>query len=580
MQSDVGVKRIYYAHPMEIYYTPREHKELEIIKKHFPNAEIINPALFQDKTGAIHSNMSFFYELIDSCDILVYSDLGGFITTGVQMEIKRALERGKPVYRLDWRTRQLIRVFEIKDALSLEETQVLTDVMLRLSIDDVELAYVVREIMKERGCSLQEALKIIFDNFKVEHERFKDHNFISLLSRFYHWWQEPDNVQHYVNMGKLKTILDKRLNELGAKSLRSYILKELKLPRTRYDYYTYLFKELRDKPVEIKTLKRFCEDFRIPYIELERETVFSKVRFPLDLNNPSIFMLASHIINEGHMRTENKSIEYYNKDPVLHFHFKNRVEEIGGSFSGPFEAKKALVSYADPLTGRLLNAIGVPYGSKTINQPFVDFKRMSNDVWKYHVQTTLAEEGAFTLRVSDKRLTAKIKIMRAVDVTDILPRSFIESLDYGPTVVGEIRDKGILKLIAKYFPDLLIAEYHEFARRHRGQVNMYLWHMPYLIRVQKSKDERVTAHWSFEVARSELIDLIYDYYGVLPSTWKSIAFEKRYQFYLEHRGKKLTENEIEELHQIEKQYPWEIPKQWINQKIKELFKSNGAPAGI
>jgi len=39
--------RIYYAHPMEIYHTPREFKEIEVIKRHYPQAEIINPLIFK-----------------------------------------------------------------------------------------------------------------------------------------------------------------------------------------------------------------------------------------------------------------------------------------------------------------------------------------------------------------------------------------------------------------------------------------------------------------------------------------------------------------------------------------------------
>ncbi|MHC1628138.1 MAG: hypothetical protein ACXQTI_04850 [Candidatus Nezhaarchaeales archaeon] len=577
--------RIYYAHPVEIYHTPREFKEIEIIKRHYPQAEIVNPAYFQDKPGALHSNIDFFYSLVDSCDILIYSDLGGFVTAGVALEVKRALEQGKPVYRLDWRTGELTQIRELRNVLSLEETQSIIDAMIYLALDDVEIASIINNALsKHQGkVALLNIISSITNSPEYQKkERIKESSNINILSRFYHWWQEPGNASHIVDTGKLKDMISAKLSELGEKSMRSYILKTLKLSKTRYDYYTYLLKNRAPKPIEVRVLKRLCDDFKIPYVALEQHNAFTNIKFPIDLDKPGLFMLASHILNEGHMRTETKSIEYYNKDPVLHYYLKQRVEELGGSFSGPFEAHKAFASYIDPLTGRLLNAIGIPYGPRAQNQPFVSFKRMDNSTWKYHFQATLTEEGAITLRVmQDKRIGMKISLTRAIDITDLLPKNFVSSLDYGAHSIGKtISDEKIYRTIISNPPTLLQAEFEELTRRHSRQIPIYAWRPPYPYRIQKSKDDRITIHWALEIIKTHLVDLIYNYYGMLPGTWKSIAFEKRYQFYLEHRGQKLTENEIEELHQIEKQYPWEIPKQWINQKIKELFKSNGAPAGI
>jgi len=60
--------RIYYAHPVEIYNTPRELYEASLIKELFPGAEIINPADFQELPGVSHETMDIFFNLIDSCD--------------------------------------------------------------------------------------------------------------------------------------------------------------------------------------------------------------------------------------------------------------------------------------------------------------------------------------------------------------------------------------------------------------------------------------------------------------------------------------------------------------------------------
>jgi len=154
------------------------------------------------------------------------------------------------------------------------------------------------------------------------------------------------------------------------------------------------------RSIETETLRKLCDDLKIPYVELERREVFVKPNYPIDLNNPALFKAAIHIINEGRMKAKIKDVEYYNSDPVLHYYFKCRIEEIGGNFRGPFKAHKVLVSYADSWTGRLLNSIGIPYGSRSINQPFVDLSRLSDDIWRYYIQSTLTEEGSFFSRVN------------------------------------------------------------------------------------------------------------------------------------------------------------------------------------
>ena len=79
--------KVYYAHPVETYDTIRERKEVEFIKKFFPNAEVVNPADFQDLTGISHGDMDFFFQLIDTCDLVIYSDLGGFVRLGLLMKL-------------------------------------------------------------------------------------------------------------------------------------------------------------------------------------------------------------------------------------------------------------------------------------------------------------------------------------------------------------------------------------------------------------------------------------------------------------------------------------------------------------
>ncbi len=44
--------------------------------------------------------MAFYLELIDTCDVVVFTRLGGRITSGVGKEVNWALRNGKRVYEL------------------------------------------------------------------------------------------------------------------------------------------------------------------------------------------------------------------------------------------------------------------------------------------------------------------------------------------------------------------------------------------------------------------------------------------------------------------------------------------------
>ncbi len=557
--------RIYYAHPVEIYSTIRERKELEIIRRNFPGAEIVNPATFQHSSGWSHG----FLNLVDSCDLVVCSDFDGFVTAGVAAEVEHVLSQGKPVYRLDWRTEELVNINEVKEALSITETRLLSEALTQLMLDDVEMVGIIR--VKWKGCFSETLSTILNDPSFRRLSSFKEVALIDILSRFYHWWQEPNNVASSVDTRRLKELVIERLTELGGRSLRSYTLKIQGLPKTKYDYYVYLLREGRVRLIETGTLRGLCDDFKIPYVELERRRVFVNPSYPIDLNNPALFKAATHIINEGRMRAKVKDIEYYNSDPVLHYYFKCRIEELGGAFRGPFEARKALVSYADSRVGRLLNSIGVPYGSRSISQPFVDFRRLSDEIWKYHIQSTLTEEGSFSLELTrHNRLSPKIAISRTVDVTDILPKSLIDSLDYGRRSVKDLDDY-VQELIVKKPPSMIMAEFIELNRRLRFPGQLYPWRHPRPDILSKTKDDRVTVEWRLETRRHDLVDLVHDYYGMLPGTWKSMVFEKLYHFYKDYRGRRLTDHEVEELHRIKKEYPWKAPQEWIQQKTRELF---------
>jgi len=503
--------------------------------------------------------------------VVVYSDLGGFVTTGVASEVEHALSKGKPVYRLDWRTGEITKINELGKAISITESRALIDALNYLLLDEVELAHMINSRWK--GNFLNTLLDLMNDPSLRRLDRLSELNLINLLNRFYHWWQEPAKVTVKADMEKLQEIIIERLKLLEEPNLKNYIVRTLGLPKTRYDYYIYILKKGGLRSIETQNLRRLCNDLKIPYIELERRKIIANPNYPIDLNTPALLKAAVHIINKGHMRTKTKEIEYYNKDPVLHYYFKRAVEDLGGKYTGPFRASRVLVSYADSLTGRLINAIGVPYGSKSTKQPFMNLRPLSDDLWRYYFQTTLTEEGSFTLVLTKQNiLAAKFSLTRTIDVTAFLPRSFVETLDEGSYSIKTIKERAIQKLIARKPPSILIAEFMELNRRHGFVAQMLPLPHPHPERIIKTKDDKVTVRWVMEIKKQGWVDLIHDYYGMLPSTWKSTVLEKVYSFYKNHRGGKLTEEETEEFHKNKEKNPWEVPQWWIQQKIRELFK--------
>lgn len=94
--------QIYYAHCMSIYNSPQERRDIELIKKLFPNDQIYNPGEDEDaKEGYQKYGMDYFIEIINQCDLLIFrSAPGGKITAGVFEEISYADEHDIPVIEL------------------------------------------------------------------------------------------------------------------------------------------------------------------------------------------------------------------------------------------------------------------------------------------------------------------------------------------------------------------------------------------------------------------------------------------------------------------------------------------------
>jgi len=91
--------RVFYSHPMKLYGSETEKREISLIQQRFPEYEVVDPGAHQSRAEPGRET-EYYLRLVDSCDCLVFSRLFGYITEGVKPEVDHALSKGKPVYEL------------------------------------------------------------------------------------------------------------------------------------------------------------------------------------------------------------------------------------------------------------------------------------------------------------------------------------------------------------------------------------------------------------------------------------------------------------------------------------------------
>jgi nucleoside 2-deoxyribosyltransferase len=93
---------IYYAHSQMKYGTEIEKAELELIRRTYPDAKIINPAEEVDQTAPEPDIMRWCLNAIRKSDIVVFSSVNSTVGQGVFSEVMYALYKKKPVYYIEW----------------------------------------------------------------------------------------------------------------------------------------------------------------------------------------------------------------------------------------------------------------------------------------------------------------------------------------------------------------------------------------------------------------------------------------------------------------------------------------------
>lgn len=394
-------------------------------------------------------------------------------------------------------------------------------------------------------------------------------------SRLYHWWDEPDRARRIVKAEFLREVIKEAKTKLGCSSYRDLIINKLGCPRSEYETYRKWLKGRTTIETETQMLRRWCDAFNIPYERLEKDRLLERI-FPIELGSPEVVKLKTSVDNDGHLQIDtegNYRLFYYNKDPVLHRHFRRKVEKIGGSLSSIRFDGTDVTSVYDGTTARILANAGVGVGRKILRLSHLHEKVWTDsEIRKNHIAFTLAEEGFFSIRVRKvkRKIEPVIGWCRAVDLTEKLPKGFIEGLRPGQKYKLRLRkiNEPIKSIVKENCPRLLREEYELLSKHHAG----VKWRKPRPVGIYRRKvDGGVSVLWEFAQTNLGAIETLLDQYGIPEGTWKAIAWKERRKLIEKLGLGRLSAGELELAKRVLSEYPADVPLWWIETKMKEYF---------
>lgn len=415
-----------------------------------------------------------------------------------------------------------------------------------------------------------------------------DHKLVQLLRLMYgniiiriplyHWYHELPSTLRTVDTNYLKETIEEKMRELGAKNSGS-LFKKMKIGQNEAAVYQrWLSNDVNTTKTGV--LNRFCWRFGVNPEILEEQKVFLDRKFPIPTSTRELAKLKTHVLNEGTMnyrRGKSSEMSYANKDPALLHYFITRLKQVGGHEGGlPTPAARVMRVSGDALTARLLNASGLPYGSKTKVNPALDPLVFTDpETRRYHVQATLTEEGWISLRVNRNRnIQMEVGWNRSTDITDRLTEEQRNALlkFRGETIfMGDIDSRETLTTILSHPHETLAQEKMAIVQSHSDEIPGDTWPQLRIKGIHVSKKGRVTVSWSFQTRRPILVELLCERYGMLPGTWKAERAEKLYRIYQEYLGKRLTPEEVVHVKRSVDETAKSVDQQQFINKMKTYF---------
>ena len=359
--------------------------------------------------------------------------------------------------------------------------------------------------------------------------------FISEHAKSFHWYDE----------GRLSCL------EVYGESLRILLLpflsKNLARPTTKKQREKFL--RLRREAtaiirISVVTLLEACELLGVPPEVLERMKLFRR-NYPISLGQPHIYKLMTHLINEGNVVKRSPRGYYSNLDISLHDRVAGLVTSLGGYWSRRMGHDNVPETCVGAAAVKLLTKAGMVPGKKTRGQYLLHLpKRILDDpeLSRYHISATMTEEGWPSLGLQvDSKPRIIIGYSRSIDVTDILPLEYVQSLEIGKKLSpGQIPHE--IKSIIQIQPFPILDDEITIIEK-RLQIETLV----NLTGLYKSKIGRVTVEWRVTLEGPESVKRYEDSFGFLAGSKVEKRFKLIWGLYEEYKDRPLSQNDIEYL---------------------------------
>lgn len=353
---------------------------------------------------------------------------------------------------------------------------------------------------------------------------------------YFHWYDEPMGRRLKLDKGKVRNLLTRIESPGFASSSTS---------EEKSKAHESLKDGARSGLISVKRILLTCKVMDIDPNYLERMGLFRR-DYPISLRRPEIYELMTHVINEGHSGKGRKpNASYWNVDPGLLERVSRLVESLGGIGHQAIGKDDIPVIEIDQTTGRALIKAGLVPGKKALGQyycPLPDQMRRNPKISKYHLSATFTEEGWTSLSMEkNKRPRILINYTRNIDVTGIVPRDFIDSMEAGEKLtVGKIPDQIEAEIRLNPFPLL----------ENEIEMMQEMLEVPPrvdIVCLYKSRNEKITVEWRVTFSGPEEVSKFNDEIGFVPGSQAEERFEKIWRIFNEVKDKKLSEKDIESI---------------------------------
>lgn len=104
--------KVYYARPINLYNTPQDERDIELLKS--LNFDVLNPNKQELQERYKTEGMDVFLQAVSDCDIIAFRSFPDMkISAGVKKEIDKAIELGKIAIELPTITSD--RILSVED---------------------------------------------------------------------------------------------------------------------------------------------------------------------------------------------------------------------------------------------------------------------------------------------------------------------------------------------------------------------------------------------------------------------------------------------------------------------------------